>query len=257
MSELDVEAQITKGSIVKQSEDGRWARVTSVKGVWGYWENGKRTEPFESRNAAAQAFLSEVAAGAGLDAPDSVREGLARLINPEVWKHVEPHSRVWYDDEDAQATYERFFWEGVEERRAPSLEAADRVLSHFRRSEVREPSEDERLVRLVLANHRNPDAIRAFNRILRPSEKPEPSDDLCDWCDMSARGNALQPEHDGPRRSCGEKYHGDSFEPDAEAVDEECTHETFGSRYIGRGVYRHSCHDCGEINNVDAQEWGE
>lgn len=96
-----------------------------------------------------------------------------------------------------------------------------------------------------------------------PTEMPIDKDrssevaDMCEWCDMTARGNALQPEHDRPRRSCGEKHHGEFFETDADSESEECPHETFESRYIGRGVYRHDCLDCGEITNVDAQEWGE
>ena len=44
----------------------------------------------------------------------------------------------------------------------------------------------------------------------------ESTDDLCEWCDMPARGIAWHQGHDTPRRSCGEKYHGEYFEPDAE-----------------------------------------
>lgn len=54
----------------------------------------------------------------------------------------------------------------------------------------------------------------------RRTEESESSADLCEWCDMTARGNAMHPGHDGSRRSCGEEYHGEGFEPDAETPGE-------------------------------------
>ncbi len=61
---------------------------------------------------------------------DNEREALARLIDPVAWEDAIPHSEEFYPgDPVAQERYERFFWQGVRSRRAPSLEAADRILT--------------------------------------------------------------------------------------------------------------------------------
>lgn len=41
--------------------DGRSARVTKRGGSWGYWEKGRRTEPFANEWDAARAFLATAA----------------------------------------------------------------------------------------------------------------------------------------------------------------------------------------------------
>lgn len=38
--------------------DGRLARVTRRAGVWGWWMNGTRVEPFETREGAVADFMA-------------------------------------------------------------------------------------------------------------------------------------------------------------------------------------------------------
>lgn len=59
-----------------------------------------------------------------------MREALARLINPVAWECREPIPDV-FSIPEVQAQYVEFFWEGVRERRQPSLDAADRILAAF------------------------------------------------------------------------------------------------------------------------------
>ncbi|MBG9886143.1 hypothetical protein ABE10_06160 [Bacillus toyonensis] len=103
--------------------------------------------------ALVLAFKAGLAAGfrrTMQDAPtDDEREALARIIDPEAWRDVQPHSTAFYDDEEAQKRYEGFFWEGVQERRAPSLAAADRVLG-FRRTVQGGPSDHKDRMRAAL-----------------------------------------------------------------------------------------------------------
>lgn len=73
---------------------------------------------------------------------------------------------------------------------------------------------------------------------------PERRADLCEWCDMSARGNAHHPAHDQPRRSCGEQYHGEDFKPDPEPNAEchqPCEHLSQQDAREGRTCAEHPC----------------
>lgn len=96
------------------------------------------------------------------------------------------------------------------------FEAAARCLAVFEKAHA--PTDDEREALCdqcgeVFSEH-------SCRPILSCIHLPEPPADLCEWCDMSARGNALHPGHDRPRRSCGEQYHGEGFEPDVEPQGE-------------------------------------
>ena len=37
--------------------------------------------------------------------------------------------------------------------------------------------------------------------------------------------------------------------------DAECEHASFESRQIGGGMFRHTCHDCGETHEVNPTDW--
>lgn len=55
-------------------------------------------------------------------------EALAAIIDPGAWVSGEPRKDV-FPEQEAQERYEEFYWEGVRNRRQPSIEAAERLLA--------------------------------------------------------------------------------------------------------------------------------
>jgi len=61
-------------------------------------------------------------------------ERVAALIDPEAWRHIDPHSAELFEEMDTRAEYEANFAEAVRQRREPSLTAAERVIALFKGS---------------------------------------------------------------------------------------------------------------------------
>lgn len=105
-------------------------------------------------------------------------EALARLIDPEAWRDVQPHSAAFYDDPETQKTYEGFFWQGVEERRTPSLEAAKRiapVIEAVRAEEREKAAQIAEKGRDAWADVYLPTAFDAIARLIREQGKEQGS----------------------------------------------------------------------------------
>lgn len=55
-------------------------------------------------------------------------EALAAIIDPVAWVKSKPRKDA-FPEQEAQERYEEFYWEGVRNRRQPSIEAAERLLA--------------------------------------------------------------------------------------------------------------------------------